>query len=513
MSAGLPARGLAACAAALVLAAVQGCALGPDFTRPAAPQVERYVHGGDAARTPVADGVAQRFAPGAEVPADWWTLFGSEVMDRTMAQALAGNPSLQAALASLRQSEAAMRAGAGVFYPQFDAAANGTRQAVSPSRLGQPGPAALFNLFSLGGTVSYTLDVFGGNRRTVEALAAQVDAQRYTRDAAWLTLTGNVAGAVIARAGYAAQIAATEALLALLREQVEITHAQVVAGTTAHAGELSLVSQLATFEATLPPLRQKLEQADHLIATLCGRFPGDTAPAPVPLASLQLPQELPRTLPSVLVRRRPDVLLAEAQLHVATAEVGVAQAAMFPNLTLSAAYGREATTVPALFGAGAGIWSAGAGIAAPLFHGGELYYRREAARAQRDAAEAQYRQAVLSAFDQVADALRALAHDAGLVEASRSARDAAREALAELQANYQAGTAGYLQVLVADQQVHQAEITYLQAVTLRLQDTVALFLALGGGWETGTVPVPDRAQDGGHGQPAPAGALSSSGRA
>jgi len=469
-------------AAALALAAAGGCAVGPDFERPAPPQVDRYVYDGDEASTPLADGVAQRFTPGADVPADWWTLFGSPVLDETMAQALRGNPNLQAALATLRQSEAAMRAGAGIFYPQFDASAAASRQAVSPSRLGLPGAATLFNLFSLGATVSYTLDVFGGNRRTVEALSAQVDAQHYTRDAAYLTLTGNVAGAVIARAGYEAQIHATVELLALLREQVDITHAQVVAGTTAHASELSLVSQLATIEATLPPLQQKLEQADHLIATLSGRYPGQVAPRAVALSSLRLPQDVPRALPSTLVRRRPDVLLAEAQLHVATAEVGVAQAAMFPSFTLSAAYGRESAVVSSLFSGGAGIWSLGAGVAAPLFHGGELYYRREAARAQRDAAEAGYRGTVLAAFAQVADSLRALDHDAGLVDASMRASLAAREALDELQANYVAGTVGYLQVLIADQQYHQAEIAYLQATTQRLQDTVSLFLALGGGW-------------------------------
>ncbi|MGT2428211.1 efflux transporter outer membrane subunit [Cupriavidus basilensis] len=419
-------------------------------------------------------------------------MFGSAALDGAMDEALAGNPTLQAAQANLRQSEAAMRAGAGVFYPQLDATAGATRQAATPVRFGQAVPSSVFNLFSLTATVSYTLDLFGLNRRAVEALSAQVDLQRQMLGATYLVLTGNLVNTVIAQAGYAAQIQATTELAALVREQVEITGAQVQAGTAAHVSELSLAVQLASLEATLPPLRQRLEQADHLAATLSGHYPAEGDPVAVTLETLRLPADIPRLLPAELVRRRPDVLLAEAQLHVASADVGVATAAMFPAVTLSAGYGRDSLQIGSLFGGNSAVWSLGAGIAAPLFHGGELYYRRQAAVAQWEAAQAGYRQVVLAAFGQVADALRALEHDGELVAATRQARDLAFEALQELQANFQAGTAGYLQVLVANAQYHQADIGYLQARTQRLQDTVALFLALGGGWDAGAAQAQAR---------------------
>ncbi|MGO4813427.1 efflux transporter outer membrane subunit [Cupriavidus sp. 2MCAB6] len=477
---------------AAVLALLGGCAVGPDFVRPDPAVPASFTRGGDAARTPAGDGVSQRFTDASALPADWWRMFGSTALDSAMDAALAGNPTLQVAQANLRQSEAAMRAGAGVFYPQLDATAGATRQAATPVRFGQSVPSSVFNLFSLTATVSYTLDLFGLNRRAVEALSAQVDLQRQTLGATYLALTGNLVNTVVAQAGYAAQIQATTELAALVREQVEITRAQVRAGTAAHVSELSLAVQLASLEATLPPLRQRLEQADHLAATLSGRYPAEGEPVAVTLETLRLPADIPRVLPAELVRRRPDVLLAEAQLHAASAEVGVATAAMFPAITLSAGYGRDSLQIGSLFGGNSAVWSLGAGITAPLFHGGGLYYRRQAAVAQWDAAQAGYRQVVLAAFGQVADALRALEHDGELVAATRQARDVAYEALQELQANFQAGTAGYLQVLVANAQYHQADIGYLQARTQRLQDTVALFLALGGGWDAGAAQAQAR---------------------
>ena len=442
-------KGLALPGIAAVLALLGGCAVGPDFVRPDPAVPASFTRGGDAVRTTPGDGVSQRFADVSALPADWWRMFGSAALDGAVADALAANPTLQAAQANLRQA----------------------------------GPTSIFNLFALNATVSYTLDLFGLNRRAVEALSAQADLQRQTLGAAYLALTGNLVNTVVAQAGYAAQIQATTELAALVREQVVITRAQVQAGTAAHASELSLAVQLASLEATLPPLRQKLEQTDHLAATLSGHYPAEGEPVAVTLETSRLPADIPRLLPAELVRRRPDVLLAEAQLHVANAEVGVATAAMFPAITLSVGYGRDSLQIGSLFGGNSAVWSLGAGLTAPLFHGGELYYRRQAAVAQLEAAQAGYRQVVLAAFGQVADALRALEHDGELVAATGQARDLAHEALQELQANFQAGTAGYLQVLVADAQYHQADIGYLQARTQRLQDTVALFLALGGGWD------------------------------
>ncbi|QYY32794.1 efflux transporter outer membrane subunit [Cupriavidus pinatubonensis] len=469
--------------AVFAVVALCGCAVGPDFVPPEEPAISQYVRGGDASSTPAGDGRAQHFAAGAMVPADWWRMFGSAELDQAVDGALAANPSLQVAEANLRQADAVARSGAGVFYPQVAAQAQASRQTTTPVRLGSSAPPGIFNVFTLGATISYALDLFGGNRRAVEALAAQAEVQRYAVGAAWLTLTGTLVNTAIARAGYAAQIAATDTLVKIVREQVDVTRAQVSAGMTTHASELSLLSQLGSLEATLPPLAQRMDQADHLGATLAGRFPSEAEPLVLSLDSLVLPSDLPRMLPSELVRHRPDVLAAQAELHVAAAQVGVATAAMLPNIVLSASYGREGVQPGSLLGAGGGVWGIAAAAFAPVFQGGTLYFRRRAAQAQFEAAQANYRQVVLAAFAQVADALRALEHDALTVDAQDRARQAAGELMTEVQANYRAGAAGYLQLLVANAQYQQATIGYIQAHTQRLQDTAALFLALGAGWE------------------------------
>lgn len=480
------ARCTATSLAAIALAG--GCAVGPDFHRPPAPDVNRYLRQGDPVESALADGVVQRFAS-SSVPADWWRAFGSPPLDTVMEAAILANPTVQQAEAKLREAQDLLRAGAGVFYPQVSASAAVSRQAVVPARLGQAGPASLFTLWTLGPSVSYALDLFGGNRRAVEALAAQAEGQRYALAAAYLTLTGNLANAVIARAAYAAQIDTTQRLIGVVREQVDIAHAQVEAGVAAHASELTLAAQLGSLEASLAPLEQKRDQATHLEAVLTGRFPAQADAADVALAGLALPPDLPRLVPSELVRQRPDVLAAQARLHEASAQVGVATAAMLPSLTLSADYARMSSTGAGLFGAQAAAWSLGASLMAPLFEGGTLVYRRSAAQEALQAADADYRQVVLGAFQQVADVLRALEHDAVQVDAQLRAESAARDALDEIHAEYLAGVASYLQVLSADQQYQQAVLGTVQARAQRLQDTVALFLALGGGWRNAAPSV------------------------
>ncbi|KHK58285.1 RND transporter [Ralstonia sp. A12] len=470
----------AACLAAIVLAA-GGCAVGPDFREPAAPNVDRYLHDGDPAGSILVDGVAQKFTA-APVSSNWWHAFGSPTLDNVMESAITANPTLQQAEANLRAAQDLLRAGAGVFYPQVTASADVSRQAVVPARLGQMGAPSLFTLWTLGPSISYALDIFGGSRRTVESLAAQAEGQRYAVAAAYLTLTGNLVNAVIARAAYTAQIDTTRSLIAVVHEQVDIAHAQVDAGVMAHSSELSLITQLAALEASLPPLEQKRDQAAHLEAVLMGRFPAQAETKNVGLSSLGLPADLPSLVPSELVRQRPDVLAAQARLHQATADVGVATAAMLPSLTLSADYARMGNRSADLFGAQAGAWSIGASLFAPLFEGGTLYYRRGAAKQALQAADADYRQVVLASFQQVADVLRALEHDAIQLDAQLREQAAASAALDEINAGYRAGVASYLQVLSADLQYQQAVLGTVQVRAQRLQDTVALFLALGGGW-------------------------------
>jgi NodT family efflux transporter outer membrane factor (OMF) lipoprotein len=466
----------------VVLFFLIGCAVGPDFVRPEPPTVDRYTSGAQPVATIAADGQAQQFAQGAKIAADWWSLFNSSKIDDVIKEAIANNPNLQAAQASLRQSQESLRAGYGVFYPQLDAGFDATRQKSSQSRFGGSSASKIFNLYTLTSTVSYALDVFGGERRAVESLQAQVDFQRYIVLGTYLTLSGNIVNTIIARAAYDTEIKATEQIITLQKEQIGITEIQAQAGTVSYSNVLSLRSQLAATEATLPPLKQKLSQTEHLLATLVGHLPAEWTSPQVDLADLTLPSDLPITLPSELVRQRPDILAAEAQLHSASADIGVATAALFPSFTLNGTYGLNNTSIEDLFKNMSSFWSLGANLTSPLFHGGTLSAKRRAAIEGYNQSLANYRQTVLSAFAQVADTLRALEHDAETLHAQSQSLSTAEEALRLIQANYQAGIANYLQVLIANSQYHQAKIGYLNALTQRFQDTVALFVALGGGW-------------------------------
>jgi NodT family efflux transporter outer membrane factor (OMF) lipoprotein len=464
-----------------VALAVAGCAVGPDFKRPPPPQDVRFTPEPLPPATVSADGQAQRFIPGT-VTDGWWRQLGAPQLDTVVAEALANNPGLAAAEASLRRSQAELRAGYGVFYPQLEAGFDAQRQKSLPQRLGQDQPGGLFNLFTLSASVSYAIDLFGGEKRAVEGLQAEADLQRYQLQAVTLTLSANVVNALIARAGYAAQIDISRRIVAMLQEQVDLAAVRAQAGTAPYTDMLSLRSQLAAFEAAVPPLQQKLAQADDLLATLVGRTPAQWQAPPLRLEDLHLPAKVPSGLPSQLVEQRPDILAGEAQLHAASAGIGVATAAMLPSLTLTGGYGTGSNTADQLFAGNGRFWNVGTGLTAPLAEGGTLWFRRRSAIEQYRQAEAGYRQTVLAAFAQVADVLRALQHDAETLEAQSRQLDAAEQALHLLQANYSAGVVSYVEVLTANAQYQQAAIACLQTRALRLQDTVALYAALGGGW-------------------------------
>ncbi len=471
------------------MAMLSACAVGPDFVRPTAPDADRYTHEPLPATTVAAGGQAQHFTSDGEVAADWWRLFGSPQLDAVVRQAIANNPTLQSAEASLRQSQDKLRAGYGVFYPRIDAELDARRQRTAASQQGPKTPSTIFDLVTLSGTISYPLDVFGGERRTVEGLRAQTDYERYASMAAYLTLSANVVDTSIARAAYAAQIRATEQLIDLEKQQLHLTEVQVRAGTAPFSNVLSIRSLIAANQALLAPLRQKISQAEDLLATLEGVVPSKATLPDIDLIGLALPVDLPVSLPSDLVRQRPDILSAEAQLHVASANIGVATAAMFPSFNLSGTFGAEGSNFRNLSAASGRFWSIGPSATIPLFQGGTLWYGRRAAIDAYQQSQADYRQAVLGAFAQVADSLKALEHDAEALQAQVEAQLAAGEALSLLQANYRAGLVAYLDVLVADVQFHEATIAYLQAVAQRHQDTVALFVALGGGWWNAKSPA------------------------
>lgn len=462
------------CGAVLALL-LSGCAVGPDFSPPDYPREDGYIAGGA--------------KPMAAAPLEeaWWRRFGSSALDALMEEAMAANPGLEAAEANLQRSRHALLAGYGIFFPSVEAEAGAFRQQSSPAKLGLDAPPGVFNLFSLSGTVTYALDPFGGNRRLVEELGAERDLAQAEKRAAALSLQANIVDAVIARAAYRAEIGAAQALAAAEREQVGLAEIQVRAGTEGYAAVLTLKSQLAATEATLPGLAQKAAEAEDLLATLAGRAPGEWKAPEIELASLALPADLPVSLPSELVRQRPDILAAEATAHAASAAVGVATAAMLPSITLSGAYGSSATRGGELFTGNSAFWNFGADLVAPIFEGGSLWYRRKATLDTYRQAEALYRQTVLAAFAQVADSLQALDHDAGTLRAEEAAYDAAEQSRRLAQANYAAGLTGYLALLSADGLMHQAALGLIQAKAVRYQDTVALLAALGGGWRSEAV--------------------------
>jgi NodT family efflux transporter outer membrane factor (OMF) lipoprotein len=466
----------------VIVTMLAACAVGPNFVRPSPPAEDRYTTEPLVAATVAADNQTQRFTPGAALTADWWRLFQSAQLDAVVRQALANNPTLQAAEASLRQSQHQLRAGYGVFFPQAAADVDVTRERVVPQEGGVQTPAHVFNLVTMSVTIGYALDIFGGERRMVEGLKAQVDYQRYASKAAYLTLSANVVNTIIARAAYVAEVRTTEQLIELQRQQLKSTEVEVRAGTVPYSDVLSLRSLIAANQATLAPLKQQISHTEDLLATLEGVVPPKATLPDIELSGLSLPVDLPVSLPSDLARQRPDILSSEAQLHAASANIGIATAAMFPSVSLSGTYGGAASSFGNLSAGSSRFWSIGPTATIPVFQGGRLWYGRKAAIDAYQVAQATYRQTVLDAFAQVADSLKALEHDAQALQAQVDAQRAAGEALGLLQVSYRAGLVAYLDVWAADVQLHEATIGYLQTVAQRYQDTVALFVALGGGW-------------------------------
>ncbi len=482
--------------AALLCAALAGCAVGPNFEKPAPPDVGSYRP--QPLRTTdtvdgVAGGQAQRFEPGRDVAGDWWTLFHSKPLDELIEQSLAKNHDLKSAQAALKVAHENMLAQRGSFYPSVSAGLSASRHQDPPGALA-PVPstnAFLYNLYTPQVSVSYVPDVFGLNRRTVESLEAQRDAARYQMIATYNTLTSNVVVAAIQLASLQMQVDATREVIDANSKIVDILQYQLKKGVVSGLDVAAQESQAAQAKASLPPLLKQLDQQRDLLAVLCGRFPSDAPQDTFDLASMKLPDELPVSLPSALVAQRPDVLQAEANMHAASAQIGVATANRLPNIQLTGNAGSTALAIGELFKAGTGFWSVGADITAPIFQGGTLLHQQRAAKAAFEQASEQYKSVVLTAFQNVADALAALEHDADGLKAAASAADAAKTALDLSQRQWHAGYASYLTLLSAEQADQQARINLVLAQANRYADTAALFQALGGGWWNRT----DLAQD------------------
>lgn len=473
--------------AALVAAALAGCAVGPDYRQPAPPAVASYTAEALPAGTVGAVGVggtAQRFVSGGEIPSRWWELYRSEALDRWIREALAGSPTLVAAEATLRRAQEIRRARAGDLVPSVDGSVSATRQKPSGASLGAPNAQINpFTLYNASVDVSYTLDLFGRTRRELEALQAQVDYQGFQLEGAYLTLASNIVTAALQEASLRGQLQATRDILATQEEQLALIERQFELGGIARTDVLAQRASLAQSRVTLPLLEKRLAQTRHLLAVLAGRFPGDAADLPeFHLEDFLLPEELPVSLPSSLARQRPDIRSSEELLHTASAAVGVATANLYPQITLSARYGSEAAQIGDLFRPGTAVWGIGAGLLQPIFHGGALEATRRAEVAGFDLAAAQYRETVLQAFRDVADVLRALEYDAATLKSQSDAEAAARDTLDIATKQVRYGATSYLSLLNAQRQYHLARILLVQAQALRFADTAALFQALGGGW-------------------------------
>jgi NodT family efflux transporter outer membrane factor (OMF) lipoprotein len=482
----LPARALSLIAALAGLP-IAGCAVGPDFKKPAAPSVSAYTArplSTTVSSPGVEGGQAQRFATGADISGDWWTLFHSKSLDDLIGESIANNHDLKAAQAALTVARENKLAQRGAYYPKLAGNFSASRNQ-DPQGALAPIPstnASLYNLFTPQLSISYVPDVFGLNRRTVESLAAQEQSARYQMIAAHITLSTNVAAAAIQVGSLETQVEATRQLIAINTDMLKVVQEQFSRGYASKLDLAAQQSQLAQTTAALPPLLKQLAQQRDLLAVLAGRFPSQAPSDKFSLASLQLPQDLPLSLPSVLVAQRPDVLQAEANMHAANAQIGVAIANRLPNINLTADAGSTALAIGQLFGPGTGFWNLGAALAAPIFDGGTLLHQERAARAAYTQAAEQYRSTVLTAFQNVADTLTALEQDAEGLKAAANAADAAKVTLDLSVRQYKDGYASYLSLLSAQQTYQQARISLVQAQANRYADTAALFQALGGGW-------------------------------
>lgn len=475
------------------------CAVGPDFSRPAPPEAERYSHEPQAPHTASSatpGGQSQHFSKNLDVPAEWWTLFRSRKLTGLIERSFKANPNLEAAIAALRVAQENTLAQQGKFFPLVQGEFNPSRQLSPNNPLGSPpivgtdqsgAPIAKnpFNIVTSQVSVSYTFDVWGQNRRAVESLQAQADSQRFQAEAARLTLASNIALAVIEEASLRDQIAATEELIRINTDMVGILRRQLTSGYSNRIDLAAQEAQLAQTSATLPPLRKQLAQQRNLITALIGRYPNEEPSEKFTLRSFVLPRDLPVSLPSKIVEQRPDVRSVEEQLRSASAQIGVATANMLPNFTLNGNAGYSALALGNLanYFSQANLAASIAGsVTQPIFDGFSLLHQKRSAEAAFDQAYAQYRVTVIGALQNVADTLRALQNDADALRATSEAERAAKISFDLVRQQFDQGYINILLLLNSQQTYLQARLAVIQARANRLSDTVALYQALGGGW-------------------------------
>jgi NodT family efflux transporter outer membrane factor (OMF) lipoprotein len=465
----------AACTAAVLLAA---CSFGPTGTPPAMPEPEHYGAQAQVEQTEAAQGVAQQFAIGAQPIPEWWRLYQSDALNALVDEGLRNSPTLAAADKNLAAAHEQLRAQIGSsLLPTIDAGGQVSRQRALA--IPEIGPNTfLYNVFVGQIQAQYTFDLFGAVRYANAALAKRVDLQAYQFDAARRALAANIVSAAINAAMLDAQVATTERLVTLANEQAGDTQRRYALGAVSHSDLLSAQQSAASLAAGLPTLRQQALATRHALAVLLGRTP-DAAPPVLDLAQLHLPDEVPVVVPSDLLRTRPDIQAADAALKAAAADVGVATAQMFPSLTLNASMGQGGFNWPAAVSGAGALWSIAGSLSQPIFHGGALVAQRRAALDTYDATASQYKQTVLTAFQNVADTLAALEHDAQSLDAANAASLAAQHGFDETSARYRLGAVPVMAARASEQQYRNARLDEIRYTGARLADTAALFQAMG----------------------------------
>lgn len=487
----LSARSIGLCVAFAALSLVfAGCKAGPNFKPPPPPAVSGYTHtkpSSTLATAGVTAGAAQHFEAGADIPGDWWTLFHSQSLDALVQRALKNNHDLKAAQAALRVAHEEVLAQHGSFYPNVSAGFGASRQKASTALAPVPNFPTVtqefsYSLFTPQVAISYAPDLFGLNRRTRESLQAQEQAARFQMIAAWTTLTSNVVVTAVEAASLRDQIEATKKLEELEKQSLSMTQLRLQEGDATRLDVAAQQTQLAQTEASLPPLVKQLAVTRHALATLVGDYPNQLPEEDLTLTNLHLPENLPLSLPSKLVEQRSDVRQARANLHAASAAIGIAAAERLPNIELDANAGSTALAISQVFTSGTGFWGIAASLTAPIFEGGTLRHQELAAKSAYVGAAQQYRSTVLLAFENVADTLTALEQDAKSLQDAASAAQAARTTLNLSQLQMQHGYISEFALLSAQQAYQQTQIALVQAEANRFADTAALYQALGGGW-------------------------------
>lgn len=452
--------------------------VGPDFARPAAPQLSGYAMAGDpTGASPATLGAIDTDAR------EWWTAFNSPKLDALVAQSLKGNPTLQAADAALVRVEELERAQRGDTGPSARLSGEAQRERINTAAFGIEGfPSPTINVFSIGTVLKYDLDLFGGARRADETAAARAQAQRYRTDAAYLNLTGAVVSRAIELAALRDQLDALDKIIKVDGDTIEMIKRGIAAGGAPASAVNPAEAQLAEDQARRPAIVRRIATARHALAVLVGEAPSSWAAPDLTLADLTLPESIPVSLPSELVRKRPDILAAEADLHAATAAIGVAEAARYPNLSLDGSFILTALHPDELFKYNSSGWGFGPSLSAPLFNGGSLEARQRAAVASAKEADATYRQTVLTAFAQVSDLLSALSTDQDLLSAQARARDVAAESAHLASLGYENGAGSLISVIDAQRQSQRAELATIEAKALMRADMAALYVATASDW-------------------------------